>query len=61
MSDIQLANIYFYVDGDLYTTKPDFDHTFIAEAVDMDDLVLVMKVPKDTTKDTRKNPFTRGD
>tara|TARA_R100001079_G_scaffold110879_2_gene88135 strand:- start:600 stop:776 length:177 start_codon:yes stop_codon:yes gene_type:complete len=42
MSDIQLANIYFYVDGDLYTTKPDFDHTFITEAVDMDDLLKVV-------------------
>jgi len=58
VNNIQLANIYFYVDGDLYTTKPDFDHTFIAEAVDMDDLVLVAK---NTKKDTRKNPFTRGD
>tara|TARA_A100001201_G_C4076179_1_gene197404 strand:+ start:1011 stop:1139 length:129 start_codon:yes stop_codon:yes gene_type:complete len=36
---ITLVNISFEVNGRLYTTKEDFDHSIICDMIDMDDLV----------------------
>lgn len=40
-SDILLYDITLEVNGRLYTTKKEFDHSVICALLDMDDLVLV--------------------
>lgn len=40
MSDIAIWNITYIVDGKLYTTREDYDHSWLCD-IDMDDLVLL--------------------
>ena len=40
MSDISLWSITYVVDGKLYTTKMDYDHSWLCD-INMDDLVLL--------------------
>jgi hypothetical protein len=40
MTDISLWNITYEIDGKLYTTKMDYDHSWLCE-IDMNDLVLL--------------------
>ena len=40
MSDIVLYSITYEIDGKLYTTRMDYDHSWFCD-IDMDDLVLV--------------------
>ena len=39
-SDIILWNVIYEVNGKFYTTRPDYDHSWLCD-VDMDDLVLI--------------------
>ena len=41
MKEIALWNITFMVDGKLYTTNADFDHSFFCSCITMKDLVLI--------------------
>ena len=38
---ITINDITLEVNGRIYTTKEDFDHSIICDMIDMDDLVLV--------------------
>ena len=38
MSDIMLWNVTYEVDGEFYTTRPDYDHSWLCD-ISMDDLV----------------------